>query len=160
LPRHPCRSGTICSRRPYPPATLTEAFVTCSVGTFRRSIFILRAVPGCHRRLAGVFPCRCPAELRIGHRTAKNGARTAQREREEREMSGRASESLTIQRVGWSGRWESNPRHSAWEADVLPLNYARVPYSYPALPRSGKGVDGGVAKAQRKCLESFRPCAW
>src|ERR1700730_14353728 len=26
---------------------------------------------------------------------------------------------------GWSGRWESNPRHSAWEADVLPLNYAR-----------------------------------
>src|ERR1700685_3225975 len=28
--------------------------------------------------------------------------------------------------VGWSGRWESNPRHSAWEADVLPLNYARM----------------------------------
>jgi hypothetical protein len=27
---------------------------------------------------------------------------------------------------GWSGRWESNPRHSAWEADVLPLNYARI----------------------------------
>src|SRR5579862_4712152 len=27
---------------------------------------------------------------------------------------------------GWSGRWESNPRHSAWEADVLPLNYARA----------------------------------
>src|SRR5580704_10436372 len=27
--------------------------------------------------------------------------------------------------AGWSGRWESNPRHSAWEADVLPLNYAR-----------------------------------
>ncbi len=26
----------------------------------------------------------------------------------------------------WSGRGESNPRHSAWEADVLPLNYARV----------------------------------
>jgi hypothetical protein len=26
----------------------------------------------------------------------------------------------------WSGRWESNPRHSAWEADVLPLNYARA----------------------------------
>src|SRR5690606_11927847 len=26
---------------------------------------------------------------------------------------------------GWSGRWGSNPRHSAWEADVLPLNYAR-----------------------------------
>jgi hypothetical protein len=27
----------------------------------------------------------------------------------------------------WSGRRESNPRHSAWEADVLPLNYTREP---------------------------------
>jgi hypothetical protein len=26
----------------------------------------------------------------------------------------------------WSGRRESNPRQSAWEADVLPLNYTRV----------------------------------
>ena len=26
----------------------------------------------------------------------------------------------------WSGRWESNPRHTAWEAVVLPLNYARI----------------------------------
>jgi cellulose synthase/poly-beta-1,6-N-acetylglucosamine synthase-like glycosyltransferase len=25
----------------------------------------------------------------------------------------------------WSGRWGSNPRHQAWEACVLPLNYAR-----------------------------------
>jgi hypothetical protein len=25
----------------------------------------------------------------------------------------------------WSGRRESNPRHTAWEAVVLPLNYAR-----------------------------------
>ena len=24
-----------------------------------------------------------------------------------------------------SGRRDSNPRHSAWEADILPLNYAR-----------------------------------
>ncbi len=30
------------------------------------------------------------------------------------------------QKKSWSGRWESNPRHSAWEADVLPLNYARA----------------------------------
>ena len=28
--------------------------------------------------------------------------------------------------VYWSGRWESNPRHTAWEAVVLPLNYARA----------------------------------
>ena len=27
--------------------------------------------------------------------------------------------------LSWSGRWESNPRHAAWEAAVLPLNYAR-----------------------------------
>ncbi len=25
----------------------------------------------------------------------------------------------------WSGRRDSNPRHSAWEADALPLNYSR-----------------------------------
>ena len=25
----------------------------------------------------------------------------------------------------WSGRGESNPRRSAWEADILPLNYSR-----------------------------------
>ena len=25
----------------------------------------------------------------------------------------------------WSGRRESNPRHQAWEACVLPLNYSR-----------------------------------
>ena len=27
--------------------------------------------------------------------------------------------------VEWSGRGESNPRRSAWEADILPLNYSR-----------------------------------
>lgn len=25
-----------------------------------------------------------------------------------------------------SGRWDSNPRPSPWQGDVLPLNYARV----------------------------------
>ena len=30
---------------------------------------------------------------------------------------------------GWSGRSGSNRRHSAWEADVLPLNYARMPFT-------------------------------
>ena len=28
-------------------------------------------------------------------------------------------------RFRWSGRWDSNPRRPAWEAGVLPLNYAR-----------------------------------
>src|ERR1043166_2155152 len=27
--------------------------------------------------------------------------------------------------TGWSGRRGSNPRHRAWEARVLPLNYSR-----------------------------------
>ncbi len=39
---------------------------------------------------------------------------------------GLACQSKQRSSVGWSGRWESNPRHSAWEADVLPLNYARA----------------------------------
>ena len=26
----------------------------------------------------------------------------------------------------WSGQRELNPRHSAWEADALPLSYARI----------------------------------
>lgn len=50
----------------------------------------------------------------------------------------------------WSGRWESNPRHSAWEADVLPLNYARAPAWFsggvracPRLPRQiGASLNG------------------
>jgi hypothetical protein len=33
--------------------------------------------------------------------------------------------SSVIQRFYWSGRPGSNRRHSAWEADVLPLNYSR-----------------------------------
>lgn len=32
-----------------------------------------------------------------------------------------------------SGRWGSNPQPSAWEADILPLNYARV-YRIIAMP--------------------------
>jgi hypothetical protein len=36
-----------------------------------------------------------------------------------------------LYKAGWSGRRESNPRHSAWEADVLPLNYSR--FSLPLV---------------------------
>lgn len=46
--------------------------------------------------------------------------------------------------MGWSGRWESNPRHSAWEADVLPLNYARS---------SAPHIDSSTRVAQEgRCL--------
>src|SRR5439155_2795478 len=39
--------------------------------------------------------------------------------------------------LSWSGRWELNPRPSAWEADALPLSYARSPdqdYTTPTAP--------------------------
>ena len=35
----------------------------------------------------------------------------------------------------WSGRPGSNRRHSAWEADVLPLNYSRFDSNYIAGQR-------------------------
>jgi hypothetical protein len=35
----------------------------------------------------------------------------------------------------WSGRPGSNRRHSAWEADVLPLNYSRNLFKYNDLKR-------------------------
>src|SRR5438874_2090047 len=34
-----------------------------------------------------------------------------------------------------SGRWDSNPRRPAWEAGILPLNYARRQTSNTAYPR-------------------------
>src|ERR1700733_9302135 len=54
---------------------------------------------------------------------------------------------------GWSGRWESNPRHTAWEAVVLPLNYARARRSITKLVRARKGVarrprSGGAHRAE------------
>ena len=32
---------------------------------------------------------------------------------------------LATIKIQKSGRWDSNPRRPAWEADILPLNYAR-----------------------------------
>ena len=40
-----------------------------------------------------------------------------------------------------SGRWDSNPRHSAWEADVLPLNYSRV--VDPLIPETPDSEERG-----------------
>jgi hypothetical protein len=54
-------------------------------------------------------------------------------------FSGASAEAFNASK-GWSGRWESNPRHTAWEAVVLPLNYARAsrdsPNLYRIFPRS------------------------
>lgn len=47
------------------------------------------------------------------------------------EPTNRGFADLSLSRLGtapqnkWSGRWGLNPRPSAWQADVLPLNYAR-----------------------------------
>ena len=37
-----------------------------------------------------------------------------------------------------SGRWDSNPRPSPWQGDVLPLNHARVDERIPASPANVK----------------------
>src|SRR5690606_33113846 len=34
----------------------------------------------------------------------------------------------------WSGRRDSNPRPSAWQADVLPLNYFRIVFCWGQDP--------------------------
>ena len=82
--------------------------------------------------------------------------------------------------MDWSGRWESNPRHSAWEADVLPLNYARSevtshsrvggreargndgvsvwPSTGPSSPPpSRRGTDGARTSSARSCAPSATP---
>ena len=46
---------------------------------------------------------------------------------------------------GWSGRWGSNPRRSACEADILPLNYSRF----------SKGMGGIYAEEPGLSSEEF-----
>ncbi len=70
------------------------------------------------------------AKLRHAHRSkARNMARTADRERDgerrERKFNGRPAIDCDHSWI-WSGRSGSNRRHTAWEAVVLPLNYARI----------------------------------
>ena len=52
----------------------------------------------------------------------------------------------------WSGRRESNPRHTAWEAVVLPLNYARARRSAPAPQDNAKGGRGKAGTASALAL--------
>lgn len=43
---------------------------------------------------------------------------------------------MTVPETDWSGRRGSNPRPSAWEADILPLNYSRsLPFDYTRTNR-------------------------
>ena len=41
----------------------------------------------------------------------------------------------------WSGRRDLNPRPSAWQADVLPLNYARTGFQRFRLPKTDFSVN-------------------
>ena len=48
-------------------------------------------------------------------------------------VPGRAADHRQVAAIPWggyvyvkSGRWDSNPRRPAWEAGILPLNYARI----------------------------------
>ena len=76
----------------------------------------------------------------------------------------------------WSGRRGSNPRHSAWEADVLPLNYSRPGDAPPAsnglcqrravfrfqLYHSGRASKRRTrrwdVRSVRSCSEALSPC--
>src|SRR3954467_10909413 len=60
----------------------------------------------------------------------------------------------------WSGRGESNPRHSAWEADVLPLNYARgrIPAIVaPARLRQGEWFTPACPLPSLSCVSRLDP---
>src|SRR5437588_4939451 len=56
----------------------------------------------------------------------------------------------------WSGRRESNPRHTAWEAVVLPLNYARASISIakPGRDQQGARRAGANDQSRPNCLRS------
>ena len=61
-----------------------------------------------------------------GHRKVRNESSICHRERDGEREEGEISAAIDCNPSQiWSGRWESNPRHTAWEAVVLPLNYAR-----------------------------------
>ncbi len=64
--------------------------------------------------------------------------------------------------VNWSGRWDSNPRHSAWKADALPTElhpqetFSTVPYLLPGrkhLAQPGT-QHGRCTGQQRQCADA------
>ena len=52
-------------------------------------------------------------------------------------------------------RWESNPRHAAWEAAVLPLNYARDGMRLVERGQGGKGVRGVLGLREGRQVEAM-----
>jgi hypothetical protein len=57
-------------------------------------------------------------------------------------------------KILWSGRWESNPRHLAWEASVLPLNYAR---NLPFIARRSTRVQRSSPHNTALTMSSITP---
>jgi hypothetical protein len=47
----------------------------------------------------------------------------------------------------WSGQWDSNPQHPAWEAGTLPLSYAR---SFGSFGRMDFNTTAGVVNRRRR----------
>ena len=61
----------------------------------------------------------------------------------------------------WSGRWESNPRHTAWEAVVLPLNYARSGNKDSELRRAAASATGNAqGRGRPRICETGRRNWW
>ena len=40
-------------------------------------------------------------------------------------LIGKKDKEKTVQ-ISWSGKRDSNPRHSPWQGDALPLSYSRI----------------------------------
>ena len=55
-----------------------------------------------------------------------------------------------------SGRRDSNPRHSAWKADALPLSYARASSNHTGIMQPTANPSHGVAKSRSTYLMSCR----
>ena len=54
-------------------------------------------------------------------------------------------------------RWEANPRHAAWEAAVLALNYAHNAVRLVEVGRGGKGATWMAAKLRGACSSKTPP---
>src|SRR5512142_3035597 len=58
-------------------------------------------------------------------------------------------------RKKWSGQWDSNPQHPAWEAGTLPLSYARPTGSDSSI--SGGQVNAAGRRSDGRALTCPSP---
>src|SRR2546426_6151820 len=88
-----------------------------------------------HRTNCMVRPCcRLPRGC-DGRRLSRQGGGTVRAMRLLGQREDGAYGVVTRRPLDWSGRRDSDPRPSAWEADALPLSYARVTAEFPQNPR-------------------------